>query len=161
MKKVVFLQGNACQGNSSKLQSLTVGVCRTFTGMQSWYFDKLSAQNMQLSPCGVIFFQGLDGTSGTLFFKSLPPWILNSYHITACFLHKIKLWRFRPVRDDFASAQIKSTRSGRFTVFCTDFSLLYENHIPGVIHRSMELQNLPSSRVHHPKLLLHSPDYAW
>jgi TPR repeat protein len=30
-----FLQGNACQGNSSKLQSLIAGVCRTFTGMQS------------------------------------------------------------------------------------------------------------------------------
>ena len=26
---------------------------------------------MQISLCGVIFFQGLDGTSGTLFFKSL------------------------------------------------------------------------------------------
>ena len=30
-----FLQGNACRGNSSKLQSLIAGVCRTFTGMQS------------------------------------------------------------------------------------------------------------------------------
>ena len=70
-EKSWFLQGNACQGNSSKLQSLTAEVCRTFTGMLSWYSDKLSAQNMQISPCGVIFFQGLDGTSGTLFFKSL------------------------------------------------------------------------------------------
>jgi NAD(P)-dependent dehydrogenase (short-subunit alcohol dehydrogenase family) len=34
-EKSWFLQGNACQGNSSKLQSLTAGVCRTFTGMQS------------------------------------------------------------------------------------------------------------------------------
>lgn len=34
-EKSCFLQGNACQGNSSKLQSLTVGVCRTFTGTQS------------------------------------------------------------------------------------------------------------------------------
>ena len=31
-EKSCFLQGNACQGNSSKLQSLTAGVCRTFTG---------------------------------------------------------------------------------------------------------------------------------
>ena len=30
-----FLQGNACQGGSSKLQSLTAGVHRAFTGMQS------------------------------------------------------------------------------------------------------------------------------
>ena len=70
-EKSWFLQGNACQGNSSKLQSLIAGVCRTFTGMQSWYSDKLSAQNMTKSPCGVIIFQGLDGTSETLFFKSL------------------------------------------------------------------------------------------
>ena len=28
-EKSWFLQGNACQGNSSKLQSLTAGVCRT------------------------------------------------------------------------------------------------------------------------------------
>ena len=34
-EKSWFLQGNACQGNSSKLQSLTAGVRRTFTGMQS------------------------------------------------------------------------------------------------------------------------------
>ena len=34
-EKSWFLQGNACQGNSSKPQSLTAGVCRTFTGMQS------------------------------------------------------------------------------------------------------------------------------
>jgi len=34
-EKSWFLQGNACQGNSSKLQSLTAGVCRAFTGMQS------------------------------------------------------------------------------------------------------------------------------
>lgn len=34
-EKSWFLQSNACQGNSSKLQSLTAGVCRTFTGMQS------------------------------------------------------------------------------------------------------------------------------
>ena len=34
-EKSWFLQGNTCQGNSSKLQSLTAGVCRTFTGMQS------------------------------------------------------------------------------------------------------------------------------
>ena len=34
-EKSWFLQGNACQGNSSKLQSLTAEVCRTFTGMQS------------------------------------------------------------------------------------------------------------------------------
>ena len=26
---------------------------------------------MQISPCGVILFQGVDGTSGTLFFKFL------------------------------------------------------------------------------------------
>ena len=34
-EKSWFLQDNACQGNSSKLQSLTAGVCRAFTGMQS------------------------------------------------------------------------------------------------------------------------------
>ena len=34
-EKSWFLQGNACQGNSSKLQSLIAGVCRTFSGMQS------------------------------------------------------------------------------------------------------------------------------
>ena len=34
-EKSWFLQDNACQGNSSKLQSLIAGVCRTFTGMQS------------------------------------------------------------------------------------------------------------------------------
>ena len=34
-EKSWFLQSNACQGNSSKLQSLTAGVCRAFTGMQS------------------------------------------------------------------------------------------------------------------------------
>jgi len=34
-EKSWFLQGNARQGNSSKLQSLIAGVCRTFTGMQS------------------------------------------------------------------------------------------------------------------------------
>ncbi len=34
-EKSWFLQGNACLGNSSKLQSLTTGVCRPFTGMQS------------------------------------------------------------------------------------------------------------------------------
>lgn len=34
-EKSWFLQGNACQGNSSKLQSLIAGVRRTFTGMQN------------------------------------------------------------------------------------------------------------------------------
>ena len=34
-EKSWFLQGNACQGNSSKLQSLTAGVCCASTGMQS------------------------------------------------------------------------------------------------------------------------------
>ena len=58
-EKSWFLQGNACQGNSSKLQSLIAGVCHTFTGMQSWYCDKRSLQNMSISPCEVSFFKDL------------------------------------------------------------------------------------------------------
>ena len=37
---------------------------------------------MQISPCGVIIFQGLAGTSGTLFFKSLQFFTVGIYKNT-------------------------------------------------------------------------------
>ena len=71
-EKSWFLQGNACQGNSSKLQSLIAGgsvlllVCRVDIPT-NFLLKKITK-----SPCGVIIIQGLDGTFQTLFFKSLP-----------------------------------------------------------------------------------------